>query len=137
MSRAAYPRATVQEQSPSAVIGLQLFLPHSTLDPVRRSTVQSPCATWETSQGCSSNWRWKGWSLTATTLGQGRSCFQGRKRRSRCAFATHDGRQVPAGEHRIAIHASAPEAYPGEVVTVSQTLRILPFYHHTLRLLSR
>jgi hypothetical protein len=44
--------------------------------------------------------------------------------------------QPPAGEHKFSIRATAPDAYPGESAVVSQTVQILPFYHHTLRLVS-
>lgn len=43
---------------------------------------------------------------------------------------------LPAGHHKIVVRATAPEAYPGEVVAVAQEIEILPFYHHSLRLLS-
>jgi hypothetical protein len=42
---------------------------------------------------------------------------------------------VAAGTQRIALWADAVEAYPGEVVTQTRDLRILPFYSHTLRVL--
>ncbi len=40
-----------------------------------------------------------------------------------------------AGECNIKIRASAPDAYPGESTTLTQVIRIQPFYSHTLRLL--
>jgi len=43
---------------------------------------------------------------------------------------------MPAGTHKIVIRATAPDAYPGESVTVSQEIEILPFYAHDLRLLT-
>ena len=39
-----------------------------------------------------------------------------------------------AGTHQIRIRATAPEAYMGESVVVSQTINILPYYTHTLDL---
>ncbi|MEA3309343.1 MAG: FHA domain-containing protein [Chloroflexota bacterium] len=41
----------------------------------------------------------------------------------------------PVGTHRFTMRATAPSAYPGESATVSQTLEILPFYDHELRLI--
>jgi hypothetical protein len=41
-----------------------------------------------------------------------------------------------AGEHRIQIHATAPNEYPGERATASQVIQILPFYRHRLRILN-
>ncbi len=41
----------------------------------------------------------------------------------------------PAGKHRFSITAIAPEDYPGETAVVVQTIKILPFYRHKLRLM--
>jgi hypothetical protein len=41
----------------------------------------------------------------------------------------------PAGEHQIAIRASAPDAYPGQSAVESRQINILPYYDHTLRFL--
>lgn len=41
-----------------------------------------------------------------------------------------------AGEHRIQIHATAPNEYPGERATASQVIQILPFYRHRLQMLN-
>ncbi len=42
--------------------------------------------------------------------------------------------EPPAGPHIIRIRATAPEAYPGEQVTIDQTINILPFYDYELSL---
>jgi hypothetical protein len=42
--------------------------------------------------------------------------------------------KLRAGEHQFAIHATAPEAYPGEGVTSVHVIQVLPFYQHSLRL---
>ncbi len=39
-----------------------------------------------------------------------------------------------AGERSFMVRATAPESYPNEMAEVSQTIRVLPFYRHTLRL---
>jgi hypothetical protein len=44
------------------------------------------------------------------------------------------GPGLAAGRHQIQIHASAPDAYPGEQVSVSREIEILPYYRHTLTL---
>ena len=41
--------------------------------------------------------------------------------------------ELPAGDYRITIRATAPEAYPGEAAMVSQMIRILPYYSHEVR----
>lgn len=46
------------------------------------------------------------------------------------------GPGILAGNREITIRATAPEAYPGESVTVSQVLQILPFYSHAVRLVT-
>ena len=42
----------------------------------------------------------------------------------------------PAGGLRFTVRASAPEAYPREVASVTQSINILPYYSHRLRWLS-
>jgi hypothetical protein len=49
----------------------------------------------------------------------------------------HPQRSTPrAGEHSLSVRATAPDVYPGEFAAVSQTIRILPFYKHKLRLVT-
>ncbi len=50
-------------------------------------------------------------------------------------FIRHYGHKPLAGTYPIKIHATAPNAYPADFVSVSQTIQILPFYSHKLRLL--
>jgi hypothetical protein len=45
--------------------------------------------------------------------------------------------KLRAGEHQFAVHATAPEAYPGEGATSLQVIHVLPFYQHGLRLVFR
>jgi hypothetical protein len=40
----------------------------------------------------------------------------------------------PAGSLRLRFFAQANEAYPGEVASVVREIRLMPFYHHMLRL---
>lgn len=44
---------------------------------------------------------------------------------------------LPAGEHTLIIRATAPEAFPQGHAEVSQTIEVLPYYHHRLRLVSK
>lgn len=44
------------------------------------------------------------------------------------------GSGLAAGRHRVRIHASAPDAYPDERVSVSREVEIVPYYRHTLTL---
>ncbi len=44
--------------------------------------------------------------------------------------------EYPAGVHKIVIRAEAIDAYPGAKASISREIRILPFYSHTLRILS-
>ncbi len=41
----------------------------------------------------------------------------------------------PAGKYTLIVRASAQAAYPGEVVSVSHNIFILPYYQHTMRIL--
>jgi hypothetical protein len=45
--------------------------------------------------------------------------------------------KLRAGEYQFAVHATAPEAYPGEGATSLQVVQVLPFYQHSLRLVSQ
>jgi len=42
--------------------------------------------------------------------------------------------EIPAGEHRFLVRASAPEAYPGEVTAVAQVINVAPIYKHEMSL---
>jgi hypothetical protein len=46
----------------------------------------------------------------------------------------HRGHKPPAGDCPITIRATAPHAYPGDEVIVSQVVQVLPFYRHKLHL---
>jgi hypothetical protein len=46
----------------------------------------------------------------------------------------HRGNKPLAGDHHIAIRATAPRAYPAEQATVSQVIRVLPFFRHKLHI---
>jgi hypothetical protein len=46
------------------------------------------------------------------------------------------GPGLEAGRHQIQIRTTAPDAYPGEEVSVSREIEILPFYRHTLALVA-
>ena len=46
----------------------------------------------------------------------------------------HRGAKPLAGDCNITVRATAPRAYPGEQATVSQMIRVIPFYRHRLRL---
>ena len=38
----------------------------------------------------------------------------------------------PAGDTQLLIRATAPDAYPGQVAMVTQTIQVAPFYQHSL-----
>jgi hypothetical protein len=46
----------------------------------------------------------------------------------------HPKRPLPAaGPHQITFVVTAPDAYPGEQATISQTIQVAPFYSHRMR----
>jgi hypothetical protein len=53
-------------------------------------------------------------------------------------FRVHHPRAAKpaAGDYRLRIRATAPQAYPGEAAVVTQTIQLLPYYSHKVRLLS-
>jgi len=42
----------------------------------------------------------------------------------------------PAGDRRLTIRVTAPAAYPGEVATASQVIRVTPYIKHSLAMKS-
>jgi hypothetical protein len=48
---------------------------------------------------------------------------------------THPRKPLPGvGVQRIAVHATAPVAYPGERAMVAQSIRLMPYLHHAVRI---
>ncbi len=48
----------------------------------------------------------------------------------------HPRRALPgAGEYRFTVRATAPDAYPGEQVSVTRTIQLLPYFRHSARLI--
>ena len=135
--RPVYQHAAVQEQYSSAVIGLQLFLPGTTLDPARPLDGAIILRNLGNKPGVQFKLEVEGLEPDCYDIGPAPILFPNAEKEVPLRLRHARRPQLPAGEHHIAIHASAPEAYPGEIATVSQTLRILPFYHHTLRLIAQ
>ncbi|MBN1140145.1 MAG: hypothetical protein JXM73_26480 [Anaerolineae bacterium] len=133
---ALYQPAAAQEQYPSTVIGLKLLLPHTTLDPIRPLTGAITLRNLGNKPGVQFKLEVEGLEPDCYDIGPGPILFPNAEKEVPLRLHHPRRPQLPAGEHRIAIHASAPEAYPGEIATVSQTLRFLPYYHHTLRLVA-
>jgi hypothetical protein len=46
------------------------------------------------------------------------------------------GPRPPAGELRVLIRATAPDAYPGQSAVVSQVVQVMPYYSHTVTLIA-
>jgi len=134
--RAVHQPAAAQEHYTSAVIGLKLFLPHTTLDPARPLAGAITLRNLGNKPGVQFKLEVEGLEPDCYDIGPGPILFPSAEKEVPLRLHHPRRPQLPAGEHRIAIHASAPEAYPGEIATVSQVLRILPFYHHTLRLVA-
>ncbi len=44
----------------------------------------------------------------------------------------HKGNHPPAGDATITIRVSAPAAYPGEQASISQVIRVMPYFKHRL-----
>jgi hypothetical protein len=135
-AQAAHPRAAAQEQYLSGVIGLQLVLPVTTLDPARPISGAVILRNLGNKPGAQFRLEVEGLESDCYDIGPGPILFPNAEKEVLLRLRHPRRPQPRAGEHRIAIHASAPEAYPGEIATVSQMLRIVPFYHHMLRLVA-
>jgi hypothetical protein len=123
-------------QRTSASIGVRLSLPRSKVDPnsplegivAVRNLGNEPGAQFRLEvEGLEPDWY---------EIGSGPILFPNVEKGVRLRIRHPRGPGILAGRREISICCTAPEAYPGESVTVSHVLEILPFYHHELRLIS-
>jgi hypothetical protein len=133
---AVQPSAAPAGQRTSASIGLRLSLPRSVVDPdsplegivAVRNLGNEPGVQFRLEvDGLEPDWY---------EIGSGPILFPNVEKGVRLRIRHPRGPGILAGRREISICCTAPEAYPGESVTVAHVLEILPFYHHELRLIS-
>jgi hypothetical protein len=126
---------TRQERT-SAVIGLKLSLPDRDLDPdsplegsvIVRNQGHEP--------GVQFLLELEGLEPRCYEMGPGPILFPNVEKGVSLRLHHPRGPNPPAGRHIIRVHATAPEAYPGESAIVSREFQILPYYSHALSLVT-
>jgi hypothetical protein len=124
------------EQNPSAVIGLSLALPYTTLDaqyPLDGTIVLHNLGN---KPGVQFKLELEGLDPDCYSIGPAPILFP-KAQKEVLLRLQHPRQPKPlAGEQRITIHATAPDAYPGEIASVSQVIQIVPFFKHSIRLIA-
>jgi len=120
----------------SAGIGLSLSLPQTRLSSQRPLDGMILVRNLGDKTGAQFMLEMEGMPSDCYEMGPGPILFPGAEKEVPLRLH-HPKRPTPlAGEHSIAIRATAPEAYPGESAVVSQIVEVLPFYRHSLRLVT-
>lgn len=67
-------------------------------------------------------------------IGPGPLLFPGAEKAVPLRLVHTRGPRPAAGVHRLTIHATAPDAYPGDSAAISQDIVVAPHYAHSIRL---
>jgi hypothetical protein len=122
------------EEDTSVIIKVGLSLPQSPLDPENPIEGAITIRNQGNKPGVQFKLEVEGLSPDSYEVGPGPILFPNAEKKVPLRLYHSKGPQPPAGDHRIRIRVTAPEAYPGESASVSRVVRVLPFYDHTLRL---
>lgn len=128
--------AKVVGEDTSPVIGLSLSLPQSSLEPEHPIEGSVTVRNLGNRPGVQFKLAMEGLDPEVYEMGPGPILFPNAEKEVFLRLRHPQGPHPPAGEHRIRIRITAPEAYPGQSATVSRDIQILPFYKHTLRLVA-
>jgi hypothetical protein len=131
----AAPADTGRPQT-SDVIGLKVSLPGVQLSPDRSLDGTVNVSNLGNRPGVQFKLVVEGLASDCYEIGPGPVLFPGAEKPVMFRLCHPCKPQPLAGEHRFSIRATAPDAYPGESAVVFQTVDILPFYSHRLRLVS-
>jgi len=128
--------ATASGTSPSNAIGLRLSLPRTVIltpdQPVEGAVTIRNLGT---ESGVQFLLELEGLDPDSYEMGPGPILFPNAEKDVFLRLYHPRKPQPPAGQHYIRIRASAPDAYAGQSAVESREVSILPYYHHTLRLL--
>jgi hypothetical protein len=123
-------------EHPSNVIGIRLFLPGTQLAPDHPLEGSITVSNRGNRPGVQFKLEVEGLEPDCYELGAGPVLFPGAEK-GVVFRLVHPCRPRPlAGEHRFSVRATAPDAYPGESAVAPQVIRILPYFSHTLRLVT-
>lgn len=132
--RGAFP--SMPEEAISDVIGLKLILPQAPLDPECPLEGSVVVHNLGNKPGVQFKLEVEGLEPDCYEMGPGPILFPNVEKAVFLRLYHPRGPHPASGDHPIRIRATAPEAYPGESATVSREIQILPFYNHTLRLMT-
>jgi len=128
--------AGLRGEKTSASIGLRLSLPQAAVDPESPLEGTVTVRNLGNEPGVQFRLEVEGLEPDYYEIGPGPILFPNVEKKVFLRIRHPRGPGILAGPREMSIRATAPEAYPGESVTASQVLQILPYYHHTLRLVT-
>ena len=120
--------------STSHVINVQLNLPNSKLTPSNDLNGSVTIINAGDQTGVQFNIAIEGLDSEFYEIGPGPILFPGAEKDVVFRISHSRKPQPAAGQHEILVHVTAPGAYPGETVTVSQILEIQPYYNHRVKM---
>ena len=120
-------------RSQSGLIGLALSMPQTRLLPGQSIEGAVMVSNLGDKSGVQFKLDVRGVAPECYTIGAGPILFPNATKDVLFRLRHTQGPILLAGEQHLEIHATAPEAYPGEVVVVSQMVQVQPYYAHTLR----
>jgi hypothetical protein len=129
------PKAAGVEKS-STHIGLKLSLPQVAVEPEQPLEGMITVRNLGNEPGVQFRLEVEGLEADWYEIGPGPILFPNVEKGVYLRLRHPRGPVLAAGRHQIQIHASAPDAYPGERVSVSREIEILPYYRHTLALVA-
>ena len=130
------PSGVASAEASSQAIGLELFLPKTLLEPdqpidgsvIVRNLGKKPAVQFKLAV--------EGLHPDCYDIGAGPLLFPDAEKEVLFCVTHPKDPSLAAGDHRVKISAKAPEAYPEGNVTVSQVIRVLPYFKHELRLVT-
>jgi hypothetical protein len=117
----------------SGDIGLGLTLAQTILDV--DESIEGTIAVWNAGDrpGVQFRIELSGYPSDCYEMGPGPILFPGAEKQVPLRLFHPQRPEPAAGECRIMVRASAPDAYPGQRAEAAQTIRVAPFYRHALR----
>jgi hypothetical protein len=130
----ARPPGPMEAEASSQVIGLRLVLPQTHLKPGEPIDGAVVVRNLGDQPGVQFKLAVEGLHPDCYGIGAGPLLFPNAEKETLFRLSHPQSPCMPAGDHRFSVRATAPGAYPGESAVISQTIRMAPFYHHSLRL---
>jgi hypothetical protein len=140
-ARAALPAAGESSATPdipaiSQSIGLRLSLPDMAVTPDRPIEGTIVIKNQGSRPGAQFKLQVDGIDSSLYEIGPGPILFPNAEKEVFLRFVHPHKPNPPAGDCRIVVRVSSPDAYPGEVSSANYILKIAPFFEHKLRVIS-